>query len=493
MNRLLLAVTISYLAFASAANAETAVTIYSKLSAGAVPPELYMSSATQADSFGDVGYAIVREKRNIKLDKAITEVKFTDVAAKIDPTTVSFKSLTDPASSVLEQSFAFDLVSTDKLLHKFIDKEVSVEVPQGNQVELLIGTLISSAGSIVLQQKNGEIVTLNNSNKVKFPVLPEGLITKPTLIWQVATKKTGDHLVETSYETKGVTWWADYNATFIPDGQKQTGKLDLTSWVSILNQSGASYKDSKLKLIAGQPNRSQPGHAPRAMMEMAMDGAVMSKAAGFQEKAFNEYHMYSLGRPATITDKSTKQLELFPAIYGVDVKKILVLRGNGGAYPAQYSNANSFQNAESYIQFNNAEKNKLGMALPAGRIRVFEQDKDGSKEFVGEDTIKHTPRDEDVLLKMGESFDVVGSRKQLENSSNQAARTGHAVYEITVRNHKDAPVEVLLLEDLSGHPNWEIKSETAKYEKKSANEISFNISLPARGKQVVKYTVDWKW
>jgi hypothetical protein len=494
MKKYLLAASISYTLSISAAYAETAVTIYSKLSPGSVPPELYMSGAAYNNNYGDIGYGIIRETRKIKLDKEISEVKFTDVAEKIDPTTVSFKSLTDASTSVMEQNFAFDLVSTEKLLQKFIDKEISLETTVGDHVDQISGTLISSAGAIVLQQKNGEIASVNSYNKIKYPVLPDGLMTKPTLIWMVKTAKTGEHNVETSYETKGITWWADYNATYIPDGQKQQGKLDVTSWVSILNQSGASYKDSKLKLIAGQPNRSQPQFAPMAA-RMEASGMAMDMAAekGFQEKSFNEYHMYSLGRTTTIPNKSTKQVELFPAIYSIPVSKVLVLRGSGGAYPAQYSNPDSFQNAEAYIKFSNSEKNKLGMALPAGRVRIFEQDKDGSKEFIGEDVIKHTPRDEEVLIKTGDSFDVVGSRKILESTSNQAARTAHEAYEITLNNHKDSPAELMLIEDLNGRPNWEIKNESMKFEKKDAYTIAFRVSLPSKAKQVIKYSVDWKW
>src|SRR2546428_611897 len=266
----------------------------------AEPPEEGVALTIYNQSFG-----VVREKRKVDVKEKVGTIRFTDVAAQIDGTSVQFKSLTDPGTTVLEQNYEYDLVSADKLLQKYIDKQIAVLTKDGSRYS---GSLLSfDANQLVIRQygEKGDIVMVQRGDNVKdiqFSALPEGLITKPTLVWKLATEKIGRQLVEVMYQTGGINWQADYNAVL---NVKDTA-LDLNGWVTVNNQSGATYKDAKLKLIAGDVRRVLPpqplaGYARKAMMAEAA-------APGFEEKAFFEYHLYTLGRPTTVADNQTKQI-----------------------------------------------------------------------------------------------------------------------------------------------------------------------------------------
>ena len=240
-------------------------------------------------------FGVVREKRRVDVPEKIGTIRFTDVASQIDGTSVQFKSLTDPLATVVEQNYEYDLVSADKLLEKYIDKQIAVLTKDGSRYS---GNLLSfDANQLVIRQdgEKAEIVMVQRGDNVKdiqFGALPEGLITKPTLVWKLATEKIGQQLIEVAYQTAGINWQADYNAVL---NAKDTA-LDLGGWVTINNQSGATYKDAKLKLIAGDVRRVQPLQAV-AMGGMRKLAMVESGVSGFEEKAFFEYHLYTLGRP----------------------------------------------------------------------------------------------------------------------------------------------------------------------------------------------------
>src|SRR5688572_19097856 len=281
--------------------AGNALTIYSAAKPGAIPPEAYRHGGA---GHAIPGYAVVRHERDVALAKGRNSVRFTDVAALIDPTTVSFASLTDPReTAVVEQNFQFDLVNTAKLMEKYVDRKVVVDQIRGNGVESFTGTLLATAGGLVLRRDDGTIQTLPHNAGVRLPELPGGLITRPTLVWDISAAKAGPHKTRVSYQTTGITWWADYNVTYSEGANASACRLDIGAWVSILNQSGASYPDAKLKLVAGDVHRApQPGRvaamadAPRALM------AQERSAAGFEQKAFFEYHLYTLGRQTTLPD-----------------------------------------------------------------------------------------------------------------------------------------------------------------------------------------------
>ena len=276
---------------------ETTITIYSKQSPGAVQPHLYRPSVGGWQNHAQIpGYAVVKQMREIKLKDKRNEVVLDDVAALIDPTTVAFKSLTDPeGTSVLEQSYLFDLVSPQKLAERYLGKEIEIQRMLGEELDEFEGTLLSTQnGLLTIRDDEGSIVTANLQEAV-FPALPDELYTKPTLVWDVVTRDRGEHEVEVAYQTEGITWWADYNATFKPGKNANEGTLDLGAWVSIVNKSGAAYEDAKLKLIAGDVQRAQaPQRSYRKGMVME-SMAMAADAAGFSEKSLFEFHLYTLG------------------------------------------------------------------------------------------------------------------------------------------------------------------------------------------------------
>jgi len=475
-----------------------ALTIYSTARPGAVSPELYRNSGSGQTV---PGYAVVRQERSIALNRGRNTVRFTDVAALIDPTTVGFESLTDPAHTrVVEQNFQFDLVNNQKLLQKYIDRSITVDQVRGNGVESFTGTLLSTSGGLVLRAPDGSIQTLPNNAGVKLPELPGGLITRPTLVWDVSAQRAGAHKTRVSYQTTGITWWADYNVTYSDGANANACKLDVGAWVSILNQSGASYPDARLKLVAGDVQRVTPQGrvypAPTAARAMALE----DKAAGFAEKAFFEYHLYTLGRATTLPDNSTKQIELFAAARAVPCEKTLVYYGaagygyGGGPVTDRNYGTQSNKKVDVYLGFKNAKENNMGMPLPSGRIRVSKlDDADKMLEFIGEDTIDHTPKNEKVLIKLGSAFDVVGERRQVNFSVDTSRRTITEEIEIKLRNQKTEPVTVIVKENLYRWVNWQITHKTHDFEKTDSRTIHFPVKVAAGGEATVNYTVRYTW
>lgn len=462
------------------------LTIYSKATPGSISPSQFRPTPDggygYSNSSSIPGYAVIRQKQDITLNEGITPITLTDVAAFIDPTTVIFKSLSHPNDThVIEQNYLFDLVSQEALLGRYLGKEVIVENNVGDTLQRYEGVLMSTLGGLVLQNKDGQVTTLSRHDSIRLPELPDGLKVKPTLAWEVETSKPGTHGIEVSYQTDGITWWADYNMVFAEKNDANTGTLDVNAWVSIVNQSGASYPGAKLKLMAGDVQRIAP---PTAYMDRSMASGVvmeMAKAPGFEEKAFFEYHLYTLGRPASLPDNSTKQLELFPAVAEVPVKKEFIYNG-------QRENK-----VNVILTFKNSKENHMGMPLPAGRVRISKRDTDGSLEFVGEDVIKHTPKDEDIRLKLGSAFDVTGERKQTQYHVDTTRKQADETIEITLRNHKDAPISLIVEENLQRYAEWEIARTTDKWEKEDAGTIRFPITLEKDEEKTVQYTAKYRW
>jgi hypothetical protein len=487
-------------AFAAAAEQPAdayALTVYSSAASGAVTPEVLRGGRAVLS-----GYAMVRQERTLPLDLGRNPVRFVDVAERIDPTTVTFESLTDPSgTSILEQNFQFDLVSQEKLLQRYIDRVVTVEQTRGPGVESFNGTLLSTQGGLVLRESDGTVRVLPNHAGVKLPGLPGGLITRPTLVWDVAARRAGAHRMRVSYQAGGMTWWADYNVTYAEPQGPSSCTLDLGAWVTIVNQSGASYPDAKLKLVAGDVHRAapQPAAAPRFVQRTA---ALEDRAAGFEEKTFFEYHLYTLGRPTSLPDSSTKQIELFPAAHAVPCEKTLVYYG---AQPPAYGygpnpltdrdyGTASNRKVDVYLRFRNAADRNMGQPLPAGRVRVSKQDgADQTLEFVGEDVIDHTPRDEEIRLKVGSAFDIVGERKQTDFRLDTSRRQMSEQVEVRLRNHKEHAVTVLVKENLYRWANWKIAESSHKFSKEHARTAHFPVAVPAGGESTLRYTVQYTW
>ncbi len=487
----------------AADNTQTAITIYSSAQPGAISPEMYrpIPGMGMPNGMSVPGYALVRDERMVKLANGRSTLQFTDVAGLIDPTTVQFVSLTDPATRVLEQNFQFDLVSTQKLLQKFIDKPIGVDYSLGDSAKTLNGTLLSADDGLVIRSANGEITAVRGYNNVHFPDLPGGLITRPTLVWDISTRKPGDHKARVTYQTGGVTWWADYNLTYADGKDPNNGTLDVGAWVSIINQSGASYSDAKLKLIAGDVHRAQP-LSTAAPSVLRMEKMAANEAdAGFAERAFFEFHLYTLGRPTTLPNNSTKQIELFDQAKQVPAKKVLVYYGLAQQpyfYPSPMTDRDygqqSNKKVDVYVEFKNDEKFGLGVPLPAGRIRVSQLDAaDDSLEFIGEDIIDHTPKNETVRVKLGSAFDVVGERRQVDYKVDSSAKWMEEEIEIKLRNHKDAAVTVLVKENLYRWSNWTITKQSQDYEKEDARTIYFPVTVAKDGSATVRYRVHYSW
>ncbi|HVM98190.1 MAG TPA: hypothetical protein VMT89_17475 [Candidatus Acidoferrales bacterium] len=485
-----------------------ALTVYSTAEPGAVPAELYRPSPQGSDDQPHYapnipGYAIVKQEREMKLEKGRSTIRFTDVAAQIDPTTVRFASITDPEGTrVLEQNYQFDLVSNDRLMQRYIDQPITVEQTHGDSVSTITGTLISTSGGLIVKSPSGEVQILNGYSNVRLPELPGGLITKPTLVWDLSADKGGAQKVRVTYETGGMTWWADYNLVFAEGKDPNSGMLDVGAWVSLLNQSGAGYPDAKLKLVAGNVHRApRPQLAREARFNKAA-AMVAQESAGFEEKSFFEYHLYTLGRPTTLPDKSTKQIELFPSVRGVPCDKILVYYGLlpgfrgmiGDPVTDRDFGTQSNKQVDIYLRFKNSKDHGMGMPLPAGRIRVSKVDPaDGTLEFIGEDTLDHTPKDEPVLIKMGTAFDVVGERRQTDFKVDTSRKQLEEEVEIKLRNHKDAAVTVLAKENLYRWSNWEIVEKSHGFEKVDARTIQFPVEIKKDDEATVKYRVRYSW
>ena len=487
---------------ADASRDDTAVTIYSSAQPGAIPPELYrpVPGGGMPNGLAVPGYALVRHDRPVRLDAGRSTLRFTDVAGLIDPTTVTFRSLSDPATRVLEQNFQFDLVSSEKLLQKFIDRPVTAERGVGKDASSNSGTLLSSVDGLVLRGADGSITALRDYSAVKFPELPGGLITKPTLEWLLAAPRAGEQRARVTYQTGGITWWADYNLVFNPGKDANSGLLDVSAWVSIINQSGVGYPEARLKLIAGDVHRAPaaPPAMPRAMAMAAK--AMESDEAGFEQKAFFEFHLYTLGRRATLPNNSTKQIELFDQARQVPAKKLLVYYGLAQRYgwdaPMTERDLGLPMNrkVDVYLEFRNDKASGLGVPLPAGRIRVSQLDAaDDSLEFIGEDRIDHTPKDEAVRVKLGSAFDVVGERRQVDFSIDTKGRWMEEEIEVKLRNHKDQPVDVLVKENLYRWTNWKVMTKTHDFTREDARTIHIPVRVAKDGETVVRYRVRYSW
>lgn len=481
---------------ASAGDGDYTLTIYSS----AQPGQINVNALSGYGAAGLPGYALVRDRRKMAVPQGRGEVRFTDVAKLIDPTTVSFASITDPAGTrVLEQNFQFDLVSAAKLMDRYIGQPVVVERSDGTEVNSFEGVLLGTQGALLLQRHDGEVLSLTRYDNVRFPSLPGGLITRPTLVWLTDSARGGEHDAQVAYQTQGMTWWADYNVTLAESAGRCS--MDLSAWVTLVNQSGASYSQAKLKLVAGEVNRAPAAPAP-AKMRMEMLASAAPADDGFQESSLFEYHLYTLGRRSDLPDNSTKQLELFPAAVGVGCRKQLVFTASPYLYPLwggtspnldQGLGATHKGQVSAFLEFANKAENRMGMPLPAGRVRVNQAAQDGSLEFIGEDLIAHTPRNETLRIKLGNSFDVVGERAQVDFKLDTSQKFLDETFEIEVRNRKQTATEVVIREYFYRWSGWELLQSTHKGAKRDQQTMDFSVSIPADGTAKLRYTVRYRW
>ena len=429
--------------------------------------------------------ALVRDVRNLQLGRGIGNLKFMDIAATVNPATVHFRSLTEPSSvNVLEQNYEYDLLEPDKLLRKYVGRDVTlVRTRQDNgttRQEEVKAHLISYNNAPVWKIGN-EIVTGIGAESIRFPELPDTLFSRPTLIWTVQNDGATKHRVEASYLASKLAWNADYVLTVSRDDKLG----DVNGWVTLTNGSGTAFRNAKLQLVAGDLHRVQQNIGRmREEMKMARDAAAPS--ANMAQESFSEYHLYTLGRKTTINNNQTKQVSMLAGT-GVPTVKRYVVEGQSYYYQnVQHPGAPIKDLVQVYYQFKNEEKGGLGIPMPAGNVRVYQEDSKGGVQFVGEDRIDHTPKDETINLKIGDAFDVVCERNQVDFQK-IASNVYEFEYAITIRNHKATPITVEVNEPVGG--TWRMVRSSHEWTKTAAWAAQFKVPAAADGTSVLKYRV----
>ena len=429
-------------------------------------------------------FGLVREVRRVQLGTGRVELSYGDVSAHIQPETVHIKSLTGAADlNVLEQNYRYDLLTPETLLRKYVGKTVKVYrynentgADEEKQAELLSvegGTVVKIDGQ----------VTANFPGRFAFPEVPENLVQKPTLVWLLSSG-AAEQRVEVTYLTQELNWHADYVLTV--DADDKLGELN--GWVTLTNGSGTSYKNAELKLVAGDVQRL----TPQVLMDREeADEAVPSAPPPppFKQEGLFEYHLYTLQRPTNLLDKEQKQVSLLSAS-GIALDKKLIFFGAEQYFRGNYGQVAQNQKVGVYLDLQNSEQNHLGMPLPKGTVRVYKSDKSGQQQFIGEDAIDHTPRDERIRIKLGEAFDVVGDRTETAWQAVSSC-VNESSWEIKLRNHKDSAEHVLVYEPAGG--DWELLSSSLPATKEDSSTFSFDVALAPRSETKVAYRVRVRW
>ncbi len=422
--------------------------------------------------------ALVKDRRMMELPMGMGELRFTDVAALIDPTSVWFRSVTDPKVRVLEQNYEYDVINDVKLLQKYLGQKIRLATVKGENYE---GFLVSTGENLIIASKpeGGEVKVINSEQiqAVFFPEMPGGLVVRPTLVWLLSNpNKAGKQQVEVTYLTRGISWKADYVATV----NQSDNRLDLMGWVTLDNQSGSSYNQARLKLVAGEVNRVPEEVKPQLEKEYFMRVAKEEAAdMGFQEESFFEYHLYTLGRSTTIKNNQVKQVELLTSA-SIPAQKLFI-----------YEGALDPKKVKVMLELKNSKENNLGIPLPKGRIRVQKADSQGSLQFIGEDQIDHTPKDEKVRIYLGNAFDITGGRIRTEVRE-PGKNIREESYQITLRNHKKEAVAITAIEHLNRWNEWQIVKKDCDFVKTDAGKVEFTVTIPAEGEKVINYTVRYK-
>lgn len=428
---------------------------------------------------------LVRETRSLSLPTGRVALNFADVAAQIRAETVHLASLTATDSlRILEQNYQYDLLNPGKLMDKYVGREVTLVLRRyENSTEILTpvqATLLSNNNGQVWRIGGQIVINPTNIAETRFPDVPQNLVATPTLVWDLENDRNGTQTVEASYLTGGMNWRADY--VLVVNAEDTKG--DVQGWVTLTNTSGVGFENARLQLVAGDVNRvsNERDYDDR----MAMGARAESSVSQFQEQAFFEYHLYTLSRPATIREQETKQVSLLEAA-NFNVSKEFVINGSPNFYRS-YNNPGQAikEKVGVYMQFRNSQQNRLGIPLPAGTVRLYKKDSTGGQQFIGEDRIDHTPKDEDVRVKVGDAFDVIGERKQTDYKVISSNVYEYA-YEVKIRNHKDAPITVIVNEPIGG--DWEMLSSSFPSEKTTAFAARFRVPVAKDGEAKLSYRV----
>jgi len=474
-------------------------------------------------------FAVVRQQLRLDLKAGVNKVRFDGTTAQLEPDSVVLRDPTGKrVLQILEQNYQADPVSQQTLLELFAGKTIDFEVTHGDKTDVVQGrivrpgsgmphytrvpqpqpcyqpTLPGCAPEEPLIEVAGKL-QFGSPGRPLFPALPQDTNLKPTLDWILQADRGGPIDAELSYVTGGMTWEADYNVIAPTKGDT----LDLVGWVTMENRTGKTFDNARIKLMAGDVSKIQPGFTTaRGMNGFAgAIGGVISSGPPVTEKAFDEYHLYTLERPATLRDRETKQVEFVRAA-GFHAKRIYVYDG-GRVDPSRFQQGNweylrlqrdfgtsgPEQTTKIMVmqEFKNSEPNHLGMPLPKGRLRFYRRDDDGALQFIGENTIDHTPRDETIRVYTGNAFDLAGSRRRTSFRSDQAQGWVDESFEIKVRNHKKEPVDVTITEHFYRGSGWDVTSSSTKYEKKDSHTVEFPVTIQPDGEQTVIYSVHYTW
>jgi hypothetical protein len=428
------------------------------------------------DNFG-----LIKDTRKVKLPSGEGWIRFYDIAAHIIPPSIYARSINYPDEfTVLEQHYEYDLINEDVLLDKYVGKKIKIiNFNEFQDRKEVVEAILLSNNQGQIYKIKDEIYLGHPGYKI-LPELPEDLIAKPTLTWLYSNKNPEPHQLQVSYLTNNINWKADYILLINEEGSS----ADLSGWVSLDNQSGATYKDTALKLVAGKVHLVKEKAIGRAYEMMRAEIAATPQ---FEEKALGEYYVYDLKRKTTIKDKHTKQVNLVEA-GGIEIRKELITRAVKRFFIQRARNRELTQPVNVYIKFQNSTKNNLGIPLPAGIMRTYKEDADGSRQFVGEDKIDHTPQNEEIKLVIGEAFDVLAQRIQTDYHKISSRR--HASeWEVKVKNHKEKEVTVTIEEPLR-FDSWKIIDSSHPYEKIDAFTIKFKVKISKNKVAKVKYRVE---
>ena len=429
--------------------------------------------------------ALVRDVRTLQLPRGVSDLRFMDVAATVNPATVHFRSLTEPARvGVLEQNYEYDLLEPEKLLRKYVGRDVTlVRIRQegGTAREESVTARLLSYNNAPVWQIGSEIVTGFHADHIRFPELPGNLFARPTLIWSLNNEGGTRHRIEASYLATKLSWNADYVLTVARDDTS----ADLDGWVTVNNGSGTAFRNASLQLVAGELNRVRQMF-DRMEADLAQRRVGAEAPASMTQEAFSDYHLYTLPRKTTVNNNQTKQVSMLGAS-DFPVGKRYVVNGQAFYYRNAHTPGAPMKDVvQVFYQFKNEARAGLGMPMPAGTVRVYQADSKGGMQFVGEDRIDHTPKDETLKLKIGNAFDVVAERKQIDFQK-IASNVYEVEYEVVVRNHKTTPITVEINEPIGG--TWRILRSTHQWTKTDAWAAQFNVPVAADGNVTLNYRV----
>jgi len=451
--------------------------------------------------------AVARTTVDLDLKQGTNEVTTTKVTSQLEPDSVVLRDPQDHHPvQIVEQNYDAAVATQAWMLKKYEGQTIDFEVTHGDRVETVQGKILRAPD---FSNGNGGEPLIETNGKMQFqlpglPLFPastDGLLLKPTLRWQIYSNAAAHFPAELSYLTHGFNWNATYNVVATGEEAATSGEemMDIVGWVTISNNSGTDFTEARVKLMAGNVANAPP--PPRPMFR-AMAGAVSmaEPAPQVTQKSFDDFHLYDLNRQVTLKDRETKQIEFIRAA-GVPVTRKYIYDGaenlpgpiEGGAYTQPDFGSSSGKQVRVEQEFINSKKNHLGMPLPAGTMRFYRRDADGQMEFVGENTINHTPEDEKVKLSTGSAFDVTGERKRIDFKVDSQARTIDESYAITVKNAKDKPVDVEITEHLFRAANWDIVEKSSPFQKEDSSTVIFPVTVPAHGNQQVTYTVHYSW